>query len=283
MGMWAWALKAGSTCDSFDKQRGRDFKVEKIRFIFWEVMKILSLAFLGLLAAKAVATWHSSKLSEDASRNRWVKGALYSAMLALIGLGAGNVGYDVAGEAYLWASEGNVEHSQPDKAYSNALRAVQLRPGFLRYWRQLETSKVYLRQFQSALDDMPALRAVSGGVLDENDAYRFVVCYFYLGQYDKVISASDQLIQQNSQFAAPYVLQGLAYTAEQKYPDAERSFRSALQIFPNHQAAVEGLARAYFLAGERAKALAVLDETSKYAFPPEARKRFEALKGLYAQ
>jgi hypothetical protein len=46
---------------------------------------------------------------------------------------------------------------------------------------------------------------------------------------------------------------------------------------------VEGLARAYYLGGDRQQALAVLDETAKFPFPPPVRERFEALKGLYDQ
>ena len=56
-----------------------------------------------------------------------------------------------------------------------------------------------------------------------------------------------------------------------------------LQIFPDNQAAVETLARAYYLGGDRQRALAVLDETAKFPFPPPVRQRFEALKGLYDQ
>jgi cytochrome c-type biogenesis protein CcmH/NrfG len=92
-----------------------------------------------------------------------------------------------------------------------------------------------------------------------------------------------RLIRQNPAYAAPYVLQGLAYTAEKKYPEAQQSFLGVLQIFPNNQAAVEGLARAFYLGGDRQRARAVLDETAKFPFPPPARERFEALKGLYDQ
>jgi hypothetical protein len=56
-----------------------------------------------------------------------------------------------------------------------------------------------------------------------------------------------------------------------------------LQIFPNNQAAVEGLARADYLDGNRQQALAILNDTAKFPFPPPLRQRFEALKGLYDQ
>ena len=124
---------------------------------------------------------------------------------------------------------------------------------------------------------------MSKGGLDEEDEYQFALCSFFLGQYDKVVATTLRLIRQNPAYAAPYVLQGLAYTAEKKYAEAQQSFLGVLQIFPNHQAAVEGLARAYYLGGNRQQALTVLDQTAKFSFPPPVRQRFEALKGLYAQ
>jgi tetratricopeptide (TPR) repeat protein len=257
--------------------------VDKIHFIFWEAMKVLSLAFIGLLAAKAVA---SLAPPADARRRRRfgrVKTLLYAAILALAVWGAWNVGYNVAAEAYLWASQDNIAHAQYGKAYVNALRAVQLRPGVLRYWRSLVVSKVYARQFDSALADLPTLQAVSGGRLDEEDSYRFAACHFFLGHFDQAIALTQQLIRQNREYAAPYVVQGMAFTAQKKYREAEGTYLAVLQIFPNHAAAVEGLAHVYFLEGKRAQAVAVLNETAKYQFPSEARKRFEALKGLYAQ
>jgi len=46
---------------------------------------------------------------------------------------------------------------------------------------------------------------------------------------------------------------------------------------------VENLARAYYLGGDRQRAMAVLDETAKFPFAPPVRERFEALKGIYGQ
>ena len=154
------------------------------------------------------------------------------------------------------------------KGYSNALQAVSLRPNNLSYWHALMQTKMRMHQLQSVLDDEPAVRALSNGDLDEEDEYQFALCTYFLGQYDKVVATTLRLIRQNPSYAAPYVLQGLAYTAEKKYPEAQQSFLAVLQIFPNNQAAVEGLARAYYLGGDRQRALAVLDETAKFPFPP---------------
>lgn len=257
--------------------------MEKFRFVFWEVMKALSLAFLGLLAAKAVNSLRVGRTEEPAKQLGLVRSALYAAILALVILGARSVGYDTAAELYFWASDDNLSQSQVPKAYANARKAVQLRPGVLRYWQVLARTKFVQQQFASLLEDEPAFRSVSRGVLEEEDLVRFALCYFFLQEYDKVIPLTQRLIQENRLYPVPYVLQGTTYIALKKYPEAERSFLDVLQIFPSQPEAVEGLAHVYFLKGDRARSVAVLDETAKYPFPPEARKRFQALKALYAE
>jgi tetratricopeptide (TPR) repeat protein len=249
--------------------------MEIIRFVFWEVVKVLALVLLGIVSSKAVAAL--------TVRAGWVKPVLYTLILALAGVGAWEVGNDVAAEIYAWSANSNLSRGNLDKAYSNALQAVAMRPNSLENWRVLVRTKMSLEQLQSVLEDEPAMRALSNGELDEVDDYQFSLCSYFLGQYDKVIATTLRLIRQNPSYAAPYVLQGLAYTAEQKYPEAQQSFLGVLQIFPNNQAAVEGLARAYYLGGDRQRALAVLDETTKFPFPAPVRQRFEALKGLYGQ
>jgi tetratricopeptide (TPR) repeat protein len=257
--------------------------VETIKFIFWEAMEVLGLAFLCLLAAKAVARLPATRGARVPGWLRGAQGALYALIAGLAILGARTVGYDVAAQTYLSASQDNLAHGQYDKAYGNARRAVELRPGSLRYWRTLAVAKIALRQFGSLLDDLPVFRSLSGGELDEEDAYRFAICYLYLADYDNTLLLTKKLIGENRFYAPPYVLQGAAYTAHRKYRDAELSFLGVLQMFPTHQAAAEGLAHAYFLEGNRAAALHVLEQTAQHPFPPEARRRFDALKALYAQ
>jgi len=249
--------------------------VEVIRFIFWEAAKIIGLVFLGVVSTKAVAAL--------AVRKVWIKPALYALILALAGVGAWEAGNDVAAEVYMWSCDSNLARGDLGKAYSNAMQAVSVRPNNLTYWRALMRTKMRLEQLRSVLEDEPAVQALSNGNLDEVDEYQFALCLYFLGQYDKVVATTLRLIRQNPSYAAPYVLQGLAYTAEKKYPEAQQSFLAVLQIFPNNQAAAEGLARAFYLGGDRQRALAVLDETAKFPFPPPVRQRFEALKGLYGQ
>jgi tetratricopeptide (TPR) repeat protein len=257
--------------------------VETIRFIFWLVMKTLGLAFVGLLTAKAIAGLRSEYPSGDSRLWRWSRGVLYGAALVLVILGARSLGFDAAAEVYASASGKNLEHAQLDKAYNNALRAVQMRPKVLRYWRQLAASKLALHQCDSLLLDRPAFEALSGGGLADEDGYPFAACHFFLGDYDKAILLTQQSVERNQIFAPPYVLQGAAYTAQRKYREAEKDFLHVLQLFPTHQLAVEGLAHTYYLAGNRVGAVGVLNETKQYPFSPQARQRFEALKALYAQ
>jgi tetratricopeptide (TPR) repeat protein len=249
--------------------------MEFIRFIFWEAAKVLGLVFLGMVAAKVIAALAMPKA--------WMKTAVYTLILAFVGLGAWFAGNDVAAEVYMWSSDNNLARGNLVKAYANAIQAVDMRPNNLSYWHTLMRAKMSLHQLDSVLDDEPAMTALSGGSLDEEDEYQLSLCAYFLGQYDKVVATTLRLIRQNPSYAAPYVLQGLAYTAERKYPQAQQSFLAVLQIFPDNQAAVENLARAYYLAGDRQRALAVLNETAKFPFTPPVRQRFEALKGLYDQ
>jgi tetratricopeptide (TPR) repeat protein len=257
--------------------------VAQCRFIFWEIMKILGVAFTSLLAVKAVASLKATDDNSLASRLARAKPWLYAVILALVGFGAWSLGYDIAAEVYYWTSLSDAQNSRLSKAYLNSLQAVVLRPGIPSYWKALESAKFNLGQFASVVDDWPAFQRLPGGDLDEVDSYRFAVCLFFLGRYDEALSVTERVIDQNRLYMPPYILQGAVLTAQRKYGEAQQTFAAALQILPTDQAAVEGLAHAYFLEGNRQQALKVLEETSKLPFSIEARKRFEALKGLYGQ
>jgi len=254
-----------------------------IHFVLWEAMKVLALTLLALLAVKVVASLRPAGGEAGLRQLRLIKLGLYAVILGLVLWGAWITGYDVAAEVYYWADQDNLQHNDYPKAFVNALSAVRLRPGVLRYWRALVASKMYVGQFASALEDRPALQSLSGGSLDEGDAYQFALCSYLSGQYPDVVQATQELIRQSPYYVASYVLQGLAYTAQRRFPEAEQSYLDALRLFPNNQVAIEGLAHAYFLAGDRERALAILTETATRPFSPEARKSFEALKSLYAQ
>ncbi|MBI1940692.1 MAG: hypothetical protein HYS33_04190 [Acidobacteria bacterium] len=257
--------------------------MELVRFIFWTAMKTLCLVFLALLAVKAVGGSSGGNAERDGRRVAAVQGALYIAILVLVSLSAWYVGYDIAAEVYATAGRTNLARGQVQKAYANSLRSVELRPGNIRYWRTLAASKSALRQFGSLVGDLAVFRALSGGKLDAEDAYRFAAAYYFQAEFDKVIPLTRELIAANRFYAAPYVLQGYAYTAQKKFPEAERSFFEVLQMFPTQASAVEGLAHLYFLGGNKTGALDLLNQTSKFPFPPEARQHFDALKALYAQ
>jgi len=257
--------------------------VNETRFVFWEAMKTVALVLLALLSAKAIAGLRAGGAPDRSQRLRFARGLLYFVLLALVAAGALGIGDDVAAELYFTASGHNLDRSQVGQAYDNALSAVRLRPGVVRYWQMLAATKLRQGQFKSLLEDQRTLQALSPGRLEESDALRCALAQFFLGQYEQVIPLTRELIQNNRFYAVPYVLQGNTFLALKNYPEAERSFLEVLQIFPGQEDAVEGLAHAHFLAGDTQRALAVLDETARYPFPPEARKRFASLKALYAQ
>lgn len=257
--------------------------MEFVRFIFWTAMKTLGLAFLSLLAVKAVSSLRVEGPGSQARRFAAVRSVLYAVIVALAALGARSLGYDVAAEIYARTASSRLATRQIPQAYNNALRAVEIRPGVLRHWQILSAVKFAQRQYDSMTEDYPAVQALSGGKLEEEDTYRLAAAYYFQGHYDKVFPLTRQLINENRIYAAPYVLQGYTYTAQRRFAEAERSFLEVLQMFPTQQMAVEGLAHVRFLAGNTAGALKTLDETAKFPFPPEARARLEALKALYAQ
>jgi len=257
--------------------------LEQVRFVFLELLKILGTAFAALLAAKAVASRKGTAEPNLASRLARAKPYLYAIILALTAFGAWNLGHDIAAEVYYWASLSDAQNSRPSQAYLNSLQAVVLRPGIPRYWQALEAAKFNLGQYASVVDDMPAMQRLLGGQLDEGDAFRFALCLFSLGRYDETLGITHPLIAQNRFYLPPYILQGEALIAQHNYPEAQQTFLSALLILPTDQAAVSGLAHAYFLDGNRQQALRILQDTSKLPFSIEAQKRFEALKGLYGQ
>lgn len=248
--------------------------VQSFEFIFWEALKGLALVVAALLAVKAARPL--------ASGRRWGV-PLYGTILALTALGAVTVGKDIAAEVYGESVPRNLDRHEYALAYSNALRAVELRPGNLDYWQTLARAKFAMRQFDSLLADEPVFQKLSPKGLGEEDVLRFTYARYFLGQYDQVVSIAGQIMRQNPGYPKSYVLAGMAETALRHYPDAERDFLQALQILPTQQDAVEGLAHVYFLEGDTRRASAVLDATAHYEFSPEQRRQFEELKDLYEQ
>jgi tetratricopeptide (TPR) repeat protein len=247
----------------------------KLRFIFSETLLTLGLIFLGLVAAKAVGGLRA--------RLAWVRGVLYTAILALVVLGARGLALGLSAGIHAWQSEDDIGNMRVDHAYSNALRAVELRPAELDYWKDLSLAKFREAQFASLLKDEPVFRILTGGKLDEETMLRLAYCHYFLGEYDPALAMTDELIHNNRYFAAPYVLEGMTYVAEKKFARAEQVYLAVLQMFPSQEPAVEGLAHVHYLMGHPDTAIKVLDETSKFPFPAPSRKRFEDLKAFYAQ
>lgn len=250
--------------------------MEFARFLFIAGIKGLGILFLALLASKAVGSLKGERAK--ASPVQW---ALNGLILGLVVWGAMTLGYDLAAETYVRASGRNLAERNGNQALINAQRAVALRPGNIGYWQTLSEIKFAQKQYASTLADAPALKALSGGKLEESDAYRLAVCHYLLGEYGQVHPLTQALLHDNPAYAAPQVLEGYTLLAEKRPDEASKVFLEVLRMYPSQQSAVEGLAHAQYLSGNRASALSVLDQTSRYPFAPEARRRFEALKGLY--
>jgi len=252
-------------------------------FVVSVVLKAIGLAFLSLLAVKAVAGLRVRGPAPGAQGLTWLRSVLYTVILALVALGAYGVGIEAAAGLHGLLCERAVAHRQADAAYKNALRAVELRPDELTYWQKLSGAKFMLGQFQSVLKDEPVLRKLSDGNLDEKSLLRFALSHYLLGEYDHVLLLTEQIIKGNPFFAPPYVLEAMNYVAEKRYAQAERRYRAVLRFAPTDVSAVEGLAHVRFLMGDPGGALQVLDQTSQFVFDPEVRKHFELLKEFYAQ
>jgi tetratricopeptide (TPR) repeat protein len=255
----------------------------EVEFIFWESIKALALMFMALLALKSAAHWAAQERGRDPRRAGTIRILLYTLVAILVALGAYPIGVDIAAEIYDRASLSNLRDGQLPRAYANAARAVAMRPAQLGYWQTLARVKLAGRQYESLLEDEPAFRALSHGQLDEDDEVHFGFCHLFLGHYEQAAATGNDLIRKDRLNPLAYLLAGAAYTDSKNYSQAERVFLAFLQFVPTQTDAVVGLAHAYFLEGHAARAEAVLDATAKYPFPPEARRRFEALKALYAQ
>lgn len=257
--------------------------MEIARFIFGTALKTITLVLLGLVAVKAITALRVKDAEPGRDRLTPLRAMLYLVVLLLVVLGARHVGDDVAAENYARSAARNVDERRFAKAYQNAARAVELRPGEVRYWQVLENAKFGQAQFASVVEDLRIFLKLGNGRLEEDDGYRFAASYYSLGDYDKVPPLTQAMIRENRAHAAPYILEGYTYLAQKRYADAQRVFLAVLQMFPTQQAAVEGLAHTHYLNGDRAAALSVLDQTARFPFAPEARQRFDALKALYAQ
>ncbi len=253
--------------------------MEAAHFVFWEALEAVALVFFSLLALKVIGGLPSGA----GRRGALIKASLYAAVLVVALMGARFIGYDTAAEVYFWSAQRNITHRQLVLAYSNALRAVDLRPAKLAYWRVLEQTKIMGQQYASVLQDEPALRALSSGGLSVSDLLTFAACQYSLGRYGQAIATTKQVIQRDRSYPYAYVLQGMADIASQNFSGAEKILLTVLGMFPTERDAVEQLAQAYYLGGDVPRALAVLGATAHYPFSPQSRQRFEELKALYAQ
>jgi len=257
--------------------------MDRTHFLFSTAEKALALVFLSLLAVKAVSTIRAREPGGNRAVLAWIRGVLYAVVVASATMGAWGLGTDVSAGLRALASEDDVHNMRFFQAYLNASRAVALRPTVAEYWRELSVAKLFLNQYESALADEPAYRALKGGQLDQEASMRYSYCHYALGQYAEIFPLTEQVIRENPIYAVPYVLEAMTYTAQKKYAHAEQRYLDTLKYFPNQETAVAGLAHVHYLMGDPGGALAVLDATAKVNFPPQARKHFDDLKAFYAQ
>lgn len=257
--------------------------VEIFRFTFWEGLKVVGLVLFSLLAVRTIAAMFPSTDQFPRGKASMVRVALHGLIVLLALAGAWGAGHNISAEVSWFESQKDMEHGDIKMAFLRALRAVQLRPGNILYWRQLEQVKQALGQADSQLADLPAFEQLHPAGMDENDQYAFAVAYFLAGKYEPALRMTSALIRGNSSFASPYILQAFVLMHQRDYTNAIGTLRLLLQSTPGNETAVTVLAHVYFLQGDRAAALATLDETLKVPFPVEARSHFEELKELYGQ
>ena len=100
-------------------------------------------------------------------------------------------------------------------------------------------------------------------VLSRPDILNMITALYLTGQYEKALALTEQFIDQPmtySERAMFHVNRGLIYGAQQRYPEAEVSFRTALQLTPFDLPARESLGRVLAQSGRLAAAESVFVE-----------------------
>jgi hypothetical protein len=100
-------------------------------------------------------------------------------------------------------------------------------------------------------------------VLSRPDILNMITALYLTGQYEKAMALTDQFIDQpmtQAERSRFYVNQGLIYGAQLRYPEAEASFRTAVQLTPFDLPARESLGRVLAQSGRLAEAESVFVE-----------------------
>jgi len=255
---------------------------ELLPFYLLQSLKTLILIVMTLLALKGIRGLRFLHPPLPSSQ-RVLRGAAVGVILFAALWGGYGIGRQVAARAAYLTGQRHLAKGDNQSAYSAAVWAVRLRSGELRYWRQLTGVKMRLRQFSSALQDMPAYRELGNGKIDAEDQYRFAGCRFFLEEYDPAIALLEELVKKNPYFPAPQLMLGRAQVKKKNYPQAEAVLLNLLQRFPSHPLAVEGLARILVLQNRKADAVTLLQQTKKVSFPPSVRRHFQELMSFYAE
>ena len=254
---------------------------ETFRFFIGQGMGVLALMILALLSIKGFLAY--SRARRGKSGLRWLGWGAVGVSVALAVWGAYGIGRNVAAEVSYFNGQYRYGGEEREQALENAVRAIEFRPGSIRYWKYLTSLKMSMHQFSSALEDRPAYLELGSGSIELEDRYRFASCHYFLEDYELAIAELKTLAKEYPYFPAAQVLLGVSYTAQKNYRQAEEVLLALLQRFPSHQVAVEGLARALYLQNRKEHAVQLLEQTRKVPFPPAVRKHFDELILLYGK
>ena len=254
---------------------------ETFRFFLVQGLGVLALMILALLSVQGFLAYSRTRRGKSALQ--WLGWGAVGVSVALAVWGAYGIGRNVAAEVSYLNGQYRYGAEEQEQALENAVRAIEFRPGNIRYWKYLTSLKMSMRQFSSALEDRPAYLELGSGSIEVEDRYRFANCHYFLEDYELAIAELKTLTKEYPYFPAAQVLLGVSYTAQKNYRQAEEVLLALLQRFPSHQVAVEGLARVLYLQNRKENAVQLLEQTRKVPFPPAVRKHFDELILLYGK
>lgn len=161
---------------------------------------------------------------------------------------------DDSRDAQLLALLGTAYLQTGDNTKGAALieRAVEIDPEQAMLRTQLAVGKIASGDTAGAIDQLESAVALGQDVVQAD--VLLVLSYLNKQEYDKAIEASGALEKRMSESPIPYNLTGLAYLAQNKFDDAEQSFKRALEKDPKFVVAHMNLARLGLLANKPAAA-----------------------------
>ena len=128
------------------------------------------------------------------------------------------------------------------------------------------------------------IRQDSTAILNRIDINNLVIAYHMMGQYERALELTRQFIDQamtDAVRAKFFVNQGLIFTDLQRIPEAEESYRRALELSPHNLPAKKNLAGLFVRAGRLEEAEAIYVEILR--IDPNDQITSQALNQLRAR